>query len=508
MADAQPLSPQPLSIVIAALGGEGGGVLTDWIVAAAEARGFPIQSTSIPGVAQRTGATTYFIELLPVPRGELGGRKPVLALYPSPGHVDVAIASELIEAGRLLETALVTPDRTLLVASTHRIYSIAEKSAMGDGRFDTAKVLKAANELARRAVLCDLAAIARREGTVLNAVVLGVIAGSGALPFATEDFERAIRDKKVAVDSNLRGFAAGVAIGRGELPTEAPATTPTQGAPVDERVRTRFPAVLHEIVGHGVARLTDYQDTAYAARYLDRLAPIVAAEGAGDLAVSRETARYLALWMSYEDVIRVADLKTRAARLARVRREVGAAGDQPVQVAEFLKPGLEEVASVLPPALGRAVMRWSERGDRLKRFHVGLNLRTDTVSGFVRLRAVAALKRWRPRTFRFAEEQAAIEDWLGLITAALDRDRALALEIAETARVLKGYSDTARRGRHNYAAIMDRLVRPALSGAPVLDIAEAVRAARATALANPDGPQLDAMLERRRARPSLLQAAQ
>jgi indolepyruvate ferredoxin oxidoreductase beta subunit len=153
-------------------------------------------------------------------------------------------------------------------------------------------------------------------------------------------------------------------------------------------------------------------------------------------------------------------------------------------------------------------MRWAERGDRLKRFHVGLNLRTDTVSGFVRLRAVAALKRWRPRTFRFAEEQAAIEDWLGLIASALGRDRALALEIAETARVLKGYSDTARRGRHNYAAIMDRLVRPALTGAPVLDIAEAVRAARAAALANPDGPQLDAMLERRRARPSLPQAAQ
>src|SRR5579862_8953452 len=133
--------PEPLSIVIAALGGEGGGVLTDWIVAAAEARDFPVQSTSIPGVAQRTGATTYFLELLPVPASELGGRVPVFALYPSPGHVDVAIASELIEAGRLLESALVTPDRTLLIASTHRIYSIAEKSAMGDGRFDDAKVL-------------------------------------------------------------------------------------------------------------------------------------------------------------------------------------------------------------------------------------------------------------------------------------------------------------------------------------------------------------------------------
>jgi len=513
MPPSDPSGAEPLSIVIAALGGEGGGVLTDWIVSAAEARGFPVQSTSIPGVAQRTGATTYFIELLPVPAAELGGRKPVFALYPSPGHVDVAIASELIEAGRLLENALVTPDRTLLIASTHRIYSIAEKSAMGDGRFDTGRVLKAAAELARRAVLCDLAAAARGAGSVLNAVVLGVLADGHTMPFTPDELERAIRAKGVAVESNLRGFAAGLSIARGETPA-APTAAPHEPvrAPserLDSALRQRFPALLHDIVAQGVARLLDYQDAAYAERYLDRLAPVVVSDRGADCAASRETARYLALWMSYEDVIRVADLKTRRARLERVRREVGAAADQPLQIAEFLKPGVEEVASVLPPPLGRALTRWAAHNDRLRRFHIGLHLRTDTVWGFTRLRLVAALRHWRKRSFRFAEEQAAIEDWLGLIRRALDRDPALALEIAETARLLKGYSDTARRGRHNYDAIMDRLVRPALAGGPAAsDVADAVHAARAAALADPEGPQLDAVLERRRARPQLPQAAQ
>ena len=73
---------RPISILIAALGGEGGGVLTDWIVAAASQLGFPVQSTSIPGVAQRTGATTYYIELVPVPWRDLGANRPVLALAP------------------------------------------------------------------------------------------------------------------------------------------------------------------------------------------------------------------------------------------------------------------------------------------------------------------------------------------------------------------------------------------------------------------------------------------
>jgi indolepyruvate ferredoxin oxidoreductase beta subunit len=66
---------RPITILIAALGGEGGGVLTNWIVAAATDLGFPVQSTSIPGVAQRTGATTYYIEILPTPWSELGGHR-------------------------------------------------------------------------------------------------------------------------------------------------------------------------------------------------------------------------------------------------------------------------------------------------------------------------------------------------------------------------------------------------------------------------------------------------
>ena len=73
-----------------------------------------------------------------------------------------------------------------------------------------------------------------------------------------------------------------------------------------------------------------------------------AAGGGGDFRLTAECGRYLALLMSYEDVIRVADLKTRASRLAEVRAEVGAEAGEPVAVTEFLKPGLDEFCSVLP----------------------------------------------------------------------------------------------------------------------------------------------------------------
>ena len=118
---------RPITLLIAALGGEGGGVLTDWIVAAATQCGFPVQSTSIPGVAQRTGATTYYIEIVPLTARELGGKRPVLALAPGVGDVDIVVASELLEAGRAIASGFVTADRTTMIASTSRSYLVTEK---------------------------------------------------------------------------------------------------------------------------------------------------------------------------------------------------------------------------------------------------------------------------------------------------------------------------------------------------------------------------------------------
>src|SRR5579872_1669207 len=132
------MRPRAITIAIVALGGEGGGVLADWIVDVAEANGFYAQSTSVPGVAQRTGSTIYYLELFPEAAVRIAGQEPVLALMPVPGELDIVLASELMEAGRAVQRGLVTPDRTTLIASTHRVYSMTERTAAGDGRVDSA----------------------------------------------------------------------------------------------------------------------------------------------------------------------------------------------------------------------------------------------------------------------------------------------------------------------------------------------------------------------------------
>jgi len=493
------LPARPITVLVAALGGEGGGVLADWIVAAATAAGLPVQSTSIPGVAQRTGATTYYLELYPAPWQALGDRRPVLALTPSPGNVDLMVASELVEAGRAMQNGFVSPERTTLVASTHRIYTVAEKMAMGDGRIDVERILQAARELAKRAILFDMADLAARSGTVINAVLFGAMAGAGVLPLSREACEAAIRRAGKGVEASLKGFALGYAHATGEAePPSAAEVKRWREHPV-ERVRRSFPAETHRIVEEGVARTTDFQDAAYATLYLDRLEPIAKLDrdgggGATGYRLTNETARFLALWMAYEDVIRVADLKSRRSRFERVRAEVQAKPDEPVHIVEYLKPGVEEVAALLPRVLAGALLRWAERRGLTHKLNVGIYVKTTSVLGFLTLRALAALRRFRRTTSRYREEQQLIERWLEAIASAAARDLGLALEIALCGRLIKGYGDTHRRGKGNFTRILDTIVGGG-SFASDAARASAIRAAREAALADPEGRKLDQSLE-------------
>src|SRR5256886_15624891 len=155
---------RPIAVAVVALGGEGGGVLADWIVDLAQHGGYLAQATSVPGVAQRTGATVYYVELFPRTAAQAAGRDPVLALMPVPGDVDVVLASELMEAARAVGRGFVTPDKTLLIASTHRVFAMTEKIALADGRADAPALLAACRDAARELVAFDMAPLADEIG--------------------------------------------------------------------------------------------------------------------------------------------------------------------------------------------------------------------------------------------------------------------------------------------------------------------------------------------------------
>jgi indolepyruvate ferredoxin oxidoreductase, beta subunit len=494
-------TPKAITIAILAMGGEGGGVLADWIVDLAEHSGYRAQTTSVPGVAQRTGSTIYYLEIFREDEVQAAGKEPILALMPVPGEVDIVLASELMEAGRAIQRGLVTPDRTTLIASTNRVYSMTEKTAITDGRVDSAKVVEASNAAAKVFVHGDFARIAEDTRSVISASLFGALAGTGALPFGREQFEDAIRKGGVGVESSLAAFEAGfraateptaaaVAKVEAEKAKAAKGKVGPRLQPLAAKIESEFPAASREILLAGIGRLADYQDVAYATDYLkwlESIRDLDAKFGRADFALLNETARYLGLWMSYEDAPRVADLKIRRTRFDRVHQDARVEPAQLLQIKEFLHPRVQEIADMVPAPLGR----WLLRSNLMRRVTEAITgngkvVETTSLGGYLQLYMVAGMRRWRRKSLRFEKEQKAIADWLALITRVAPEDYALALEIAECPRMVKGYGDTHAQGERNYEAIMAAL--PKLRGKS--DAAPRLRRFREAALADDTGEKL------------------
>jgi indolepyruvate ferredoxin oxidoreductase, beta subunit len=504
MANGTTAPARTLRLCVAALGGQGGAVLTDWLIRIAEAHDWLVQATSVPGVAQRTGATIYYLEFFPRSRARQVGIEPIMALMPVPGDVDAVIASELAEAGRAIQRGLVTSDRTMLIASTHRSYSIAEKSALGNGAVDPVALETLVRSQAKRAILFDMEELAVRHEVIVSAVLLGAICGSGVLPFSREAYLAAIEASGIAIESNTRAFEEASRIAaspqgpqKGGKVLEQPESMPEKAQSRSlqgllDRIRG-LPTPIAPLALHAARRLIDYQDARYAMLYLDRLERVVALEPAsGEYSLSEATARGLALWMSFEDTIRVADFKTRAPRLGRIRTEVRATTDEVLGVTDFLKPRLQEIAGTLPAGIGRWLLNSRALSSIVNHWTQGRRIRTSGIRGFLLLYAVAGLRGLRRRTLRYKEENSRIEEWLSAIVRMAPRNHALARELALCQRLIKGYGETHERGWRNYCLLKSELPRLIARA----DGPEVLAQLRAAALANEEGTALSAELER------------
>ena len=532
MSSDRPAADRPIKLTIAALGGQGGGVLANWLIGIAESEGYLAQTTSVPGVAQRTGATIYYLEFFPQAVAVAAGRDPIMALMPVAGDVDCVLASELAEAGRAIQRGLVTRSKTTVIASTHRSYAISERMAMGDGTSNEKELLELVRAQARRAVLFDMDAVAERHHSVISSVMLGALGGSGVLPFRKAAFEAMIKKGGIAVETNLAAFedayrraegeedraaggggadavgaaspagAADAAGRRGVSGANSTVASADVGIPIQarspqlqpllDRVR-RLAEPVQKLAFEGTRRAIDYQDPEYARLYLDRLERVATLDEKasvtseyGRWSLTEAVARGLALWMTFEDTIRVADLKTRATRFERVREEIRADAGQLFGITEFMKPRVEEIAGTLPVGLGQWVLRSPGVSRWLARWTNGKQIRTGTVSGFLMLHTLGGLKRWRRGTLRYREENERIEQWLRRIETLAATNYPLAVELAKAQRLVKGYGDTHARGWKNFSALAGKLdelaVRP--------DGAAVFARLQAAALADEEGKAL------------------
>ncbi|MFT4671486.1 MAG: indolepyruvate ferredoxin oxidoreductase beta subunit [Arenicella sp.] len=484
---------QTTNIVIAALGGEGGGTLVSWIEDVAYNAGWYAQATSIAGVAQRTGATIYYIELFP--GRDTSKPTPILSMFPAASDIDIAISSEIAEAGRLIQRGFCTRDKTTLIASNHHVFGITEKIQLGDGGIDSNEIAKVAQQQCKKLISFDMRELAEQNNTVISASLFGALAGSKALPFRKSEFEAVISASEKMVENNLAAFNASYnkaiapsltvesvspQAGQNKVtptvakPFSLPTASTQHGAQLLSQIEQKFPVSCHEFLCLGVEKLLDYQDSAYAQQYLNQVSVVRELDdGAQDYVLSKETARHLALWMSYEDTARVAQIKTRGARQEKIRVEVLADPDQIFHVTEFFAPRLEELCQPLPAGMARSILRSRTCRKLAAPFTKGKRLRTDTIFSFTLLRMMAFTRKWRRISFTYQDEHKLINTWFEQIRNYAGGDSKAAAEIAKCARIVKGYGKTRERGTEQITQILELCSRTRLSASDISSLGSA-----------------------------------
>lgn len=502
------MSQKTISLLICALGGEGAGVLTEWIIQASKESHLKAQSTSIPGVAQRTGATTYYLEVFGEPLTSKDSPTPLFSLTPMPARLDCLVSSELLETARQCSLGFPSSKRTLTLSSTARSITTQERMELGDGRLDDTQLQKIIAENSREHYFLDMQSLAKKEGTIVSSVMLGVIAASELLPITKETYQKVVALSPQNGKASLRGFNAGFEALSAlrskaqvlkqcldEMHREIAPRSPKSRAFIQES----FPQSILPLVSLGYDRVLDYDNQRYANLYLQRLQMILDLDkqtdpqGHFDFLLTSTVARWLALWMSFEDVIRVADLKSRSHRWLRVQKETKAAPTELIKVYDHFKPGLPELAALLPQGLANRLLNWERR--RLASGHdplsLPLKIGTHTVSGFLALKALSWLKFLRPLGYRYQEEQSLIEQWLFTIKSSTRSDYELGLEVARCGQLVKGYGKTNARGKSNLLHILKTVAQSSLDAK---HRTEAIAAIRTAALKDESGVALDEAL--------------
>lgn len=238
-----------------------------------------------------------------------------------------------------------------------------------------------------------------------------------------------------------------------------------------------LPEAIAPEVGDAIHMLIEYQSTAYAQLYVDRLRRFVGRRGVEDATLG-EIGRLMAMRMSYQDPIRIAQLK-----LAETVDAAGIAHFQPGSDVKRFR--VDELIDALPAIVAEPVLDTLAWVGWLHK-PVSISFSTKSRWGVRRLKIEASLKRWRRYSVRYAKERVWVERWLHMIDRSLTKQPGATAEVVQTASMVQGYGDPYRQAIADWHAIIDGLAKPTFDGVLALpDLAAAIAEARAAAMPDP-----------------------
>jgi len=462
-----------IKILIPAVGGQGGGLLTEWLLQAFETEEYDVQSISLPGLAQRGGSTTYYLEAYPLTEDE----GVIFSQFPVPGDVDLILSQEFLELGRMLERGYGS-ENTVIISSTHRMYSTEEKLPITSGIYEDEKLIEFAKEFSKKFIGLNALNLAKQNGMnelASNAILFGALSASNALPLSKESFLKAIEKTAVSVKSNLQAFETGFnnVIESHILDSSSNAVPePTYDEinylnPSDiEKINDlksdlfdAYPEYLWPFIEEALFRQADYQGFWYAELFVERIKKILKIEVQNpeeDFKMSEYVIKNLALLMTYEDGIRVSELKVRDKRFERIKKDMQISDDQIFEVIDYLKPEADEIYGLMPDFIVRPVLfflsssifRTFQRSGRP--VAVAQKPVTTSFFGYLRIWTLSKMKFMRPSSYRYKNEQKTIDLYLESAEKFGKLDYKLGFSIAKSGSIIKGYGRVRRRTRDSF----------------------------------------------------------
>jgi indolepyruvate ferredoxin oxidoreductase len=315
---------QPWNILITGVGGTGVVTIGALLGMAAHLENKGASVLDQTGLAQKGGAVTTHVRIARSPAD-------IHAVRIAAGEADLVLGCDMVVVNDYWSLSKIRADRTEVVLNDYQAMP-GPFTRLPDMQFPAAGIVEAVRTaLGGREPLqvaaTEIATALLGDAIATNLFMLGVAWQRGLVPVSFEALIRAIELNGAAVEMNKQAFAWGRLAAVDPLAVlEAAglAEQPAAAGPADPLDDERISESLDEMIERRAAFLTDYQDKAYAGRYLalvDKVRQAEARRLPGSTKLTEAVARYYFKLMAYKDEYEVARLYTSGEFRKRIEQQ-------------------------------------------------------------------------------------------------------------------------------------------------------------------------------------------
>jgi len=300
-----PAIDRTFNVIVTGVGGTGVVTIGAILGMAAHLEGKGLGMIDMAGLAQKGGAVYSHIRLA-------NHQEDIHAIRVAAGAAHLVLGCDLVVTGTKKVLASVKEGQTALVVNTAEVMP-GEFTRNADFSLPSERIKRAIAKAAGRDAVqfVDATAIATAllgNAIAANMFMLGYAYQRGVVPLSGVAIQKAIELNGEAVKMNLAAFEWGRRAAA--EPSRMVELMSQLSKPTESR---QLSQTLDEVIERRVAFLTEYQNSAYAARYRSLVDRVRQAEGRavpGSTALTDSVARSLFKLMAYKDEYEVARLYT------------------------------------------------------------------------------------------------------------------------------------------------------------------------------------------------------